>query len=92
MVKKILKINLPLSENSLYVEISDENRSISEILTDVANELKNQGRFHESQQIFAYLTDQNYKIYDIIEEKKNSLKNESKQDKSTDHNIIFRLE
>jgi malate synthase len=91
MSKKILKINLPLSENSLYVEVVDENQPITEILIQVANELKEQGRFHEAQQLFAYITDKNSEIHDVIEKKKDTLKNGSNGKENTEIKIEFKL-
>ena len=72
MVKKVLKINMPYTEESLFVDIDNENRPLIDILKEVEIELEKDGRFYESQQLKAYISDPNCIIRDSSRSNNNS--------------------
>ena len=51
MSKNICKINLALSDQPLYVSISDENVSMNTVFNEAIQTLQDSGRAHESQQL-----------------------------------------
>ncbi len=68
--RKILKINLPLSPDPLYVEVDDPDKSVNEILEKIIEELEKAERFHQAQQIRSILASNTIRIVDKIQEKK----------------------
>ncbi len=89
MVKKILKINLPYSEEPFYVDVDDENKSLKDILQEVVLYLEQQGRFYESQQLKAYINDRNI---EIINRQRRNNQQINQQEHDTDNlQIDFRL-
>jgi hypothetical protein len=95
MVRKILKINLPYSEDPLYVDIDDENKSLKEILQEVVLYLEQQGRFYESQQLKAYISDRNLQIFNTQERNNNHNRQQAnpqgQEGVTDDFQIEFRL-
>ena len=48
---QVLKLNLPLSDQPIYVSITDENQSIDSAISQAIEDLNNTGRTHEATQL-----------------------------------------
>lgn len=70
-MKRILKINMPFNDESIYVEVEDENKPVKEILEEVIKYLESNGRFYQAQQLKAYVFELNCDVIQVVQNQEN---------------------